>query len=60
MIPVIATVIFALTTDLRAVQTTKAAEPSGTHPVFVDVPKSSSGLTLYNDRGEVVAVRKKI
>ena len=32
-----------------------AANSTITHPAFVDVPKSPNGLTLYNQKGEVVA-----
>ena len=55
MIPVIASVLLSVVIDLPAIQTTKAAESSTTHPIFVDVPKTSNGLTLYNEKGEVVA-----
>ena len=55
MIPVIASVLLAVMTDLPACQTRKAAESSSTHPRFVDAPKNVNGLTLYNEKGEIVA-----
>ena len=47
-------VLLALTATLPAVQTTNVANSSSAHPVFVDTPKGP-GLTLYNEKGEVVA-----
>ena len=55
MIRVIASLLLAFMADLPMVPTTKAAESSTTRPVFVDAPKSANGLTLYNEKGEVVA-----
>jgi hypothetical protein len=55
MIPAIASFCLALSTSLPAAQTTQGTNSSSTHPVLVDVPKSPSGLTLYNEKGEVVA-----
>jgi len=60
MITLVAFVLLASTADLPAVQNTEAANSSITHPGFVDLPKSPNGLTLYNEKGEVVArCRKK-
>ena len=60
MIGVIASVLLGCMTDLPVVPTTKAVESPTTHPIFVDAPKSENGLTLYNEKGEVVArCRKK-
>ena len=60
MITLIAFVLLASTTNLPSVQNTKTANSSSTRPTFVEVPKSPNGLTLYNERGEVVArCRKK-
>jgi hypothetical protein len=60
MITVLTFVLLMSTANLPSVQTTKAANSSSTHPVFVDVPKSRNGLTLYNEKGEIVArCRKK-
>jgi len=47
--------LLALTATLPAVQTTNAVNSSSTHPAFVDAPKGQGGLTLYNEKGEVVA-----
>ena len=55
MIAVLTLVLLASTSDLPSVPTTKAANSSITHPVFADVPKGPNGLTLYNEKGEVVA-----
>jgi hypothetical protein len=55
MITAIASFLLAFPTNLTAVQTTQAANSSSTQPVFVDAPKGPNGLTLYNEKGEVVA-----
>jgi hypothetical protein len=55
LIPVIASAILGFMTHLPAVQTGKVADSYSTHPVFVNVPRTSNGLTLYNEKGEVVA-----
>ena len=55
MIRLITLFLLAYTTNLPSVQNTTAASSSSTRPVFVEVPKSSNGLTLYNEKGEVVA-----
>jgi hypothetical protein len=44
---------------LPSVQNTKAANSSVTHPVFADMPQNLNGLTLYNEKGEVVAGAKR-
>ena len=41
--------------NLPPVQNLTPAHTSVTHPVFVDASRDSNGLTLYNERGEVVA-----
>ena len=55
MIKLVAFVLFACTTNLPSVQNTKAANSPVTHPALVDVPRGPNGLTLYNEKGEVVA-----
>ena len=55
MINLIAFVLLASATNLPPVQNTEAAKSSITHPAFLDVPKGPNGLTLYNEKGEVVA-----
>jgi len=52
---VVAVLLLASTNNLPSIQNTNAANPSITHPVFVEAPKSPNGLTLYNEKGEVVA-----
>ena len=52
---IVAVWLLAFATNLPSVQNAKAASSSVTHPVFVDTPKSPNGLTLYNEKGEVVA-----
>lgn len=48
-------VLLASTANLPSGLNTKAADSSITHPAFVSVPKGPNGLTLYNEKGEVVA-----
>ena len=55
MITLVAFVLLASTANLPAVQNTEAANSSITHPGLVDLPKNPNGLTLYNEKGEVVA-----
>jgi hypothetical protein len=55
MIAVLTIVLLASTVTLPSVSTTKAANSSSTHPMFTDLPKGPNGLTLYNEKGEVVA-----
>jgi hypothetical protein len=55
MIMVVAFLLLASTNNLPSVQNTNAANPSITHPLFVEARKSPNGLTLYNEKGEVVA-----
>ena len=55
MITLVAFFLFGSTTNLPSGQNTNAANSTITHPAFVDVPKSPNGLTLYNEKGEVVA-----
>ena len=59
MITLVAFVLLASTTNLPPLLKTELANSSVTHPVFVDVPKGPNGLTLYNEKGEVVARCKK-
>jgi hypothetical protein len=55
MITVVAFLLLASTNNLPSVRNTNAVQPSITHPVFIEAPKSPNGLTLYNEKGEVVA-----
>lgn len=55
MITLLAYFLLASTANQPAVQNTKAANSSVIHPVFADPPKGPNGLTLYNEKGEVVA-----
>jgi hypothetical protein len=55
MITLVAFVLLASTSNLPPVHGTEAANSSVTRPAFVDVPKKTNGLTLYNEKGEVVA-----
>ena len=55
MITLVAFFLLASTTNLPSVQNTKAANSSVTHPVFADTTNGTNGLTLYNEKGEVVA-----
>ena len=55
MIELVAFVLLATTTNLPPVENTVAAHSSVTHPTFVDLPRDPNKLTLYNDKGEVVA-----
>jgi hypothetical protein len=55
MITLVAFVLLASTANVPPVQNIEAANSSITHPALVDVPKGPNGLTLYNEKGEVVA-----
>ena len=55
MITLVAFFLLASTTNLPSAQNTKAANSSVTHPVFADPANGPNGLTLYNEKGEVVA-----
>ena len=55
MIELVAFVLLATTTNLPPVENTVAAHSSVTHPAFVDLPRDPKKLTLYNEKGEVVA-----
>jgi hypothetical protein len=55
MITLVAFFLLGSTTDLPSVPNTNTANSTITHPALVDVPKSPNGLTLYNQKGEVVA-----
>ena len=59
MVGIIASVLLAFTARLPPVETARAADSPSAHAVFVDVPKSPNGLTLYNGKGEVVARCRK-
>ena len=60
MITLMTFVLLASTTNLPSVQGTTPTNSSSTRPMFVEVPKSPNGLTLFNEKGEVVArCRKK-
>lgn len=47
--------LFAPAANLPPTETTKTANSSITHPVFIDTPRNPNGLTLYNEKGEAVA-----
>jgi len=55
MSTLLAFVVFASLSNGSAIQNAKAVNPPKTDPVFVEVPKPSDGLTLYNAKGEVIA-----
>ena len=55
MITVAAFLLLVSTAKLPSVQTTDTENSSVTHPVFFHIPKDPNGLTLYNEKGEVVA-----
>ena len=54
MIPVFALALLAAAANLPSVQMTQPVQ-AATQPVFVELPKTPGGLTLYNAKGEVVA-----
>lgn len=55
MITIAAFFLLVPATKLPLVPTTTAENSSVTHPRFFDIPKDPNGLTLYNEKGEVVA-----
>ena len=56
MISLVAYFLLASRANLPSVPNTNSAATSTiTHPALVDLPKSPNGLTLYNEKGEVVA-----
>ena len=56
MITFVAFFLFASTTNVHSAQISSAAANSSTmYPASVDAPKSPYALTLYNQKGEVVA-----
>ena len=55
MITIAAFFLLVSATKLPSIQTTNAENSSVAHPVFFDIPKDPNGLTLYNEKGEVVA-----
>ena len=55
MITLVAFVLLASAPNLPAVHNTEGANSSITHPALVDIPKGPNGLTVYNEKGEVVA-----
>ena len=55
MITLIAFVLLSSPANLPPVPNPGTANSSITHPAFVDVPKNPNGLTLYNEKGEVIA-----
>ena len=55
MINLVAYVLLSSSTSLPPVRGTEIASSSVTHPAFVDAPMNPNGLTLYNEKGEVVA-----
>lgn len=54
-ITVVALLLLVFPNNRPSVQRTNAANPPVTHPVFLEVPKSPNGQTLYNEKGEAVA-----
>ena len=55
MITLVAFFLFA-PADLHSARISSAAANSSVmHPAFVDVPRNPNGLTLYNEKGEVIA-----
>ena len=55
MIALAAFVLLTSTANAPPLQNTETANSSITRPRFIEVPKDSNGLTLYNEKGEVVA-----
>lgn len=55
MITVAALLLLMFGNNLPSVHKTNAANPPITHPVFLEAPKRPNGLTLYNEKGELVA-----
>lgn len=55
MINLVAYVLLSSSTNLPPIRSTETASSSVTHPAFVDAPMNPNGLTLYNEKGEVVA-----
>ena len=56
---VVALLLLTSAASLPSVHDTKASNSSVTHPVFADLPQNPNGLTLYNEKGEVVAPCEK-
>lgn len=52
---IVALLLFTSAASLPFVHNTEAANSSPIHPVFADMPNNPNGLTLYNEKGEVVA-----
>jgi hypothetical protein len=59
MITLVGFLLFASTTNVSSVQIGNARNSLVTHPVFAEAPKYPNGLTLYNEKGEVVAAAKR-
>jgi hypothetical protein len=55
MITLVALLLLASATKGSSVQDPQTATSSAAHPRFVDTPRSPNGLTLYNEKGELVA-----
>lgn len=55
MITLVAFFLLGSTTNLPSVPNTSSSNSTITHPALVEVPRSPNGLTLYNQKGEVVA-----
>jgi hypothetical protein len=55
MFTIIAIWLLASAANAPSAQNSRAANSSVTHPLLVELPKNPYGLTLYNDKGEVVA-----
>lgn len=50
-----AVLVLASLTNGSAVKTAQAMNPPKAEPVFLNVPKSSDGLTLYDAQGDIIA-----
>jgi len=59
MITLVGFLLFASTSNLSSVQIGNAKNSSVAHPVFSEAPKGPNSLTLYNEKGEVVARGEK-
>jgi hypothetical protein len=54
MLTYVALCLLVSATNVPSVENTKTTNSSITHPPFVDAPRNLNGLTLYNEKGEVV------
>ena len=56
---IVALLLLTSAASRPSVHNTKAANSSVTYPVFADMPQNPNGLTLYDQKGEVVAQCEK-